>query len=119
NDLVITDKATSQTVTVEGQFHPTGSGRLEQLELADGTTWTADQIYFLAATGATSVAGGPQFGTAGGDLLTGTSLAEFIFAGAGDDTVNGGDGGDRLYGEADSDILNGEAGADTLEGGSG
>jgi Ca2+-binding RTX toxin-like protein len=69
-DLVITDKATGETLTVDGQFATAssndsntwpGAGRgIELLQFADGTTWDAQQILdnsaYIAAPGATTLA---------------------------------------------------------------
>ncbi|MET3611923.1 triacylglycerol lipase [Rhizobium aquaticum] len=54
-------------------------------------------------------------GTAGNDTLTGN----FVFALAGNDTVNGTNGSDVLYGGAGNDKLDGLAGNDFLYGGEG
>lgn len=53
------------------------------------------------------------------DLARGTSRAETIFAGGGNDTLFGLGGNDSLRGEAGNDRLIGGAGADTLNGGAG
>jgi Ca2+-binding RTX toxin-like protein len=42
-----------------------------------------------------------------------------VYAGGGDDTLNGGSGADRMYGENGNDLLVGNAGSDTLAGGNG
>ncbi len=44
---------------------------------------------------------------------------DVIYAGAGDDKVNGNQGNDRLYGEDGNDVLDGGSGNDTLIGGTG
>ena len=58
-------------------------------------------------------------GTDGVDSLTGTSMNDTLYAGAGDDVIEGGDGWDTLYGEAGDDILSGGRGKDVLIGGEG
>ncbi len=69
-DLVITDKATGETLTVDGQFASAsnndsntwpGAGKgVELLQFADGTIWDAQQILdnsaYIAAPGATTLA---------------------------------------------------------------
>ena len=57
--------------------------------------------------------------SANNDLLTGTSAANTIRAGAGNDYLKGLAGADRLYGETGSDLLDGGSGNDRLDGGSG
>lgn len=65
---------------------------------------------------------------AGNDSITGSSLADILVSGLGNDTVRGrggvdslfGQGGnDKLYGDAGNDRLNGSTGADLLDGGLG
>ena len=67
-------------------------------------------------------------GTAGADVLTGTTAdnaisglggSDKLYGRAGNDTLDGGDGEDQLYGEAGTDVLKGGLGDDTLFGGAG
>lgn len=58
-------------------------------------------------------------GTAGADLLDGTSGNDFIEALGGDDTVNGNDGHDFIRGGDGDDVLNGGNGNDSLVAGDG
>lgn len=61
-------------------------------------------------------------GSAGDDIFSFTGsggVTNTVWAGAGQDQVNGGDGNDMLYGEAGNDTLDGGAGDDTLDGGTG
>ncbi|MGD9669418.1 MAG: peroxidase family protein [Hyphomicrobiaceae bacterium] len=53
------------------------------------------------------------------EVIGGTTQADTIRAGAGNDTVWGEDGDDVIYGDEGNDILNGEAGDDQIHGGSG
>lgn len=61
----------------------------------------------------------------GKDIISATgttgasAIANMIWAGGGDDTVNGGDGANALYGEAGNDKLTGGIGNDTIFGGAG
>ncbi len=50
---------------------------------------------------------------------SGANVQLVVYAGGGDDIVNGGGGSDRLYGEAGNDTLSGGAGDDGLSGGAG
>ena len=49
----------------------------------------------------------------------GGTVSGDVFAGAGNDTLNGGDGSDQIYGEDDNDLIRGFGGNDRLWGGSG
>jgi Ca2+-binding RTX toxin-like protein len=55
----------------------------------------------------------------GNDTITGSSLANEIITGSGDDTVNGGAGNDSINGAAGNDTLSGGAGDDILDGNAG
>src|SRR5262249_38728528 len=63
--------------------------------------------------------GGPHNGTAGDDLLIGSSMADTLEGGDGTDYLFGGDGADTLRGGNNYDILVGGQGNDILEGGAG
>ncbi|BAQ64302.1 S-layer family protein [Geminocystis sp. NIES-3709] len=52
-------------------------------------------------------------------LIIGTNSADDLFAGLGNDTLEGRSGNDRLFGEQGNDLLQGGLGNDTLYGGSG
>lgn len=58
-------------------------------------------------------------GSGHSDTLGGDNLANWLFAGAGDDLLVGRGGADLLYGGLGNDILSGGSGADTFFGGSG
>lgn len=58
-------------------------------------------------------------GTAGNDVMTGTTVDDVIDGGAGNDRINGGAGNDVLIGGDGIDTLTGDAGNDTLHGGNG
>ena len=55
--------------------------------------------------------------TAHDDLITGSSAANVLIAGIGQDEINAGAGNDTLWGDDGDDILRGDAGNDTLNGG--
>ncbi len=57
--------------------------------------------------------------TSNNDTLTGSTAAEYIDAGAGNDTVTGGGGNDIIYGNDGNDTLTGNTGNDTIYGGAG
>ncbi|MEE1656941.1 cadherin domain-containing protein [Microvirga sp. CF3062] len=76
----------------------------------------------IAWTGRTSLVAGYQNTIEGGienDTLRGRDLADWIVAGAGDDTVYGGGNDDILYGQEGMDFLYGQDGNDILKGGIG
>jgi Ca2+-binding RTX toxin-like protein len=78
NDLLINITATGETITVDDHFLGTATG-LEQIQFADGTTWSRSQIQAVA-------------------WLQGTSAAETITGTDGDDTIQGKGGADTLLG---------------------
>jgi len=59
------------------------------------------------------------YGTSGADTLTGGTGDDFLYGGAGNDVLRGGDGHDTLYGGDGNDVLHGGKGNDTLIGGEG
>jgi len=91
----------------------------------------------MTATIVADANGGRLYGTAGDDVIIGSSKRDVIFgrggndticaeggndivfAGNGVDTVFGGPGRDRVYGGRGNDVLNGDAGNDRLFGGRG
>ncbi|MBC6980597.1 S-layer family protein [Caulobacter sp. 17J80-11] len=119
NGLVITVKATGETITVTDHGAGGGAYGLEQIQFADGAVWTKAQIYSLNVLGATLAEGAPVLGTVGADTLVGTALSEFLLGDAGNDALMGGAGNDSLYGEAGGDVLNGGTGDDVISGGAG
>jgi Ca2+-binding RTX toxin-like protein len=84
HDLLVT--VNSETITVEGWFDSEGN-RLEEIQFADGTSWSARQIEAMSAN---------VPGTAEKDYLTGTELNETLIGGKGNDTLRGA-GGDDVY----------------------
>ncbi|WP_328718302.1 calcium-binding protein [Streptomyces sp. NBC_00247] len=56
------------------------------------------------------------FGSAGDDILTGTSKENVLHGGAGNDVIRGKGGDDEMFGDAGDDTLYGQAGDDTLRG---
>jgi Ca2+-binding RTX toxin-like protein len=59
------------------------------------------------------------FGGDGADVITGTSLADSIEGGSGNDSINAGDGDDYVFGDNDNDTIQGGGGNDTLSAGAG
>ena len=95
--------------------------------VADGRGGT-DQAVVRVTVDAVPAADATIIGTAAGETLRGSSVAElfdamggndYVFAGGGNDTLRGGAGNDYLRGDAGDDVLDGGAGDDVLIGGSG
>jgi len=84
----------------------TGSGSIEAVVFANGTTWTVAQLRAMS-----------QATTTGNDSVFGFGSNDVIDGGAGADTLNGGGGNDQILGGAGYDYLNGGAGNDTLDAG--
>ena len=85
--------------------------QLDQIELADGNTYTAAE--FMSAFIVYSES------SDGDDTLTGYDGVDEITAGAGNDTITAKGGNDSLDGGDGNDTLNGDAGDDQLIGGEG
>lgn len=119
--LLVTVKGTGQVMTVANQWDSAGFGwyGVERIDFAGGASWDKTQLSYLMTTGATLVEGAPIIGTTGDDAVTGTSLAEYAFGDAGQDTITTSDGGDGLYGGDGDDNLDGGSGNDLLYGESG
>lgn len=98
-------------------------------------SWTDDygtaETVTSAATSAVQASawsGGPILGTAGNDLIYGTTGddtafamggADTIYGNAGDDMLDGGPGDDQIWASSGNDVLNGGSGDDLLAGGPG
>jgi Ca2+-binding RTX toxin-like protein len=99
SDLELRFGATEDRLTIVNGFD--GTGTIETLQFDDGTVWTAFDLIDRANTG-----------TAGDDLLDGTSLADASSAWAattrsmalaGEDSLTGGAGDDLVSGGAEGD----------------
>ena len=106
-DLVITIKATGETMTILDGAGSSSFWWLNAVEFGDGTVWEREDIF----------ANGLK-GTDGDDTIT-LSVAGTLFAGDGDDTITGSSGNDAIYGGAGDDKLYGGSGDDILDGGAG
>jgi Ca2+-binding RTX toxin-like protein len=91
DDLVITNSATGETLTVDGQFNSFQTGvlgpqwfdRVEWFAFADNSAYSWQDVEAMVTTGA-----------AGNDRLRGDILADRMVGGRGDDLLSGGGGGD-------------------------
>ncbi|SIO72643.1 Haemolysin-type calcium binding protein related domain-containing protein [Burkholderia sp. GAS332] len=83
-DIVLTDGTTGDTIQLDGMFSSSGNG-VQQIEFADGTVWTRQQIIQAEMTG-----------TSGSDSIYGTSGSDLIDGKGGDDFETGGGGNDTF-----------------------
>ncbi|MGO7169764.1 calcium-binding protein [Rhizobium leguminosarum] len=102
-DLFITVNATSEVITIETQYYSAGQGwALEKLIFADGTSLQLDHMPDTSWI----------YGTVASETIDGNWGKDYIFAGKGDDIINGSAGGDvYFYASGDgSDVINDEVG---------
>ena len=130
-DLVITIKATGETMTIKRGVKDTGYNRdgIQAFEFGDGTILEWDDfvnsdLFKAIGTDGDDILRASHFDTimeggAGNDTLYGGEGNDVLDGGDGNDTLNGGNGNDTLYGGDGGDTLNGENGNDTLYGGDG
>jgi Ca2+-binding RTX toxin-like protein len=88
------------------------------LYITDATKFSAAKFAFVTAdTTAPGIHGSPHvsiFGTAGADVITGSSSGDTLHGLGGADRLNGGGGGDVLFGDGGADVLTGGQGSDTF-----
>jgi len=134
DDLVITFKDGSDSVTVEDYFY-SEQYKIEKIVFGDGVVLDmagvsalvlagtdADQTLTAEMAGSEIHAGGGDdkvTGLWGDDLLYGDSGDDKLFGDAGNDRLSGGTGDDGLSGGDGDDVLHGGAGIDELVGGAG
>lgn len=110
--LEVSIAGTADKITVNGFLYGDSTASaynsVQQFKFADGTVWN------LAA-----IQGRLFAGTAGNDVLSGTTAADTLSGQAGNDTLYGRSGNDSLSGGAGDDTLYGEDGNDSLDGGAG
>ena len=93
-------------------------------ELALGSEVITDPPFVFGTPGGESIAGGGNDGQtvyagAGNDTVNGTGKGDILYAGSGNDTVKGNGGDDTIYGGSGSDTINGNNDNDTIIGGFG
>ncbi len=109
NDLVLNHTSGTDQIRITS-WYATTPRNVDQIEFADGTVWTAQDIDALTGT---------IMGTLGNDVLDGSANDDRLFGLEGDDQLNGLGGNDALDGGAGNDILDGGTGADAMAGGAG
>ncbi|WP_064737339.1 VCBS domain-containing protein [Bradyrhizobium sp. Ai1a-2] len=92
--------------------------------LATGSVVRCDPPYIYGTPGHDNIAGGGYGGQivyagAGNDTVNGTGCADTLYGGSGNDTIKGNDGDDTIYGGSGNDTINGNNGCDTIVGGFG
>ncbi|WP_373975495.1 calcium-binding protein [Chitinibacter sp. SCUT-21] len=119
NDLIFGLKGSTDSLTIQNYFDDALESRpaISRLQGSDGFYWSDADIKAKLLEG-----------TAGNDIRTGYSSADYINGGAGNDIISGkagfdmlmgGDGDDQISGGADTDQLFGDAGNDVIDGGDG
>ncbi|MDD0972982.1 calcium-binding protein [Pseudomonas fontis] len=106
-DLVLSNRTTTDTITVRDWLVGDSAARLAQVEFANGTRWSAAELQRY-------VSGASTTGGDGDDQLNG--LDDYyqlsLSGGAGNDTLIAGTGDDQLVGGQGNDMLVGGAGSD-------
>jgi len=92
--------------------------------LATGSVVISDPPNVYGTPGSETIAGGGNAGQiiyagAGNDTVNGTGNADILYGGSGNDTIKGNDGDDTIYGGSGNDTINGNNGNDTITGGFG
>ncbi|WP_128927286.1 beta strand repeat-containing protein [Bradyrhizobium guangxiense] len=93
-------------------------------DLATGSTVVSVPPFVYGTPGSDSIAGGGSvaqivYGGAGDDTLNGTGVNDTIFGGSGNDTIKGNNGADVIYGGSGQDTIDGSNENDTIIGGVG
>jgi|GEM_PF-914767 len=88
-------------------------------QFADGEILSYSQLKSAYVTPIYTAPSSTVYGSQNDDYLNLPSTGGVIYAGSGQDNLNGGSGDDQLYGESGNDTLYGSSGNDTLVGGLG
>lgn len=112
--LYLTNALSGDSIEILNFFASEKCG-IEQIEFADGTLWTTEDIWDKARY---------YYGTESNDNIYANRSQneigyedDYIYGGAGNDVISGSAGDDSLYGELGEDTLRGENGDDVLTGG--
>ncbi|WP_249779210.1 VCBS domain-containing protein [Bradyrhizobium sediminis] len=92
--------------------------------LATGKEVISDPPYVYGTPGGETIAGGGNdsqivYAGAGNDTINGTGKCDLLYGGSGNDTLKGNDGDDAIYGGSGRDTINGNNGCDIIVGGYG
>ncbi|KEJ87726.1 beta strand repeat-containing protein, partial [Sulfitobacter donghicola] len=110
-------------LTLANSYSGTHAGAIEQVQFADGSTFTMEQLHarvFENRRDAIDVGDLVEVGdvaTSGADVLSVTSTTTTLDGLGGNDIISGRETDDVLRGGSGSDTLKGNAGDDTLDGG--
>lgn len=120
---VTTIDGTTQTVTII--IHGSSDADPNDFDnLALGSHVVTDPPFVYGTPGGETIAGGGDqfqivYAGAGNDTVNGTGKDDILYAGSGDDTIKGNDGSDTIYGGSGNDTINANNGNDTITGGFG
>ena len=116
-NLYLTNQESGDKVTIRDFFWNTDY-QVEKVEFADGSTWSLEDLKDKARC---YYGGEENDNISAVNSNTGAPILEddYLYGGAGNDTLNGQNGDDELYGEEGDDILYGGNGNDLLSGGTG
>ncbi len=103
-------KGTAGVIRLDGQLGNSAQ-KIERIEFADGTVWSAEELLSMSTVGVL-----PVLGTVNSDQMTGTEGNDYLLGLEGNDTLNGAAGNDLLDGGAGVDTINGGIGEDVLYG---
>jgi Ca2+-binding RTX toxin-like protein len=113
-DLVVTLSASGDSVRLKSWSDPWW--RVDRFEFDNGTVFGPWEVAALLAAGDETQL---LFGSPGDDMLATSGVRATVYAGDGNDRVQGDAARNALYGEAGGDSLTGGMGDDVLEGGDG
>jgi VCBS repeat-containing protein len=120
---VATIDGTTQKVTIV--IHGSSNADpndFDNLALGDHVITKAPYVYGTP-DGETIAGGGDKcqivYAGAGNDTVNGTAKDDILYSGSGNDTIKGNDGNDAIYGGSGNDTVNGNNGCDTITGGFG
>ncbi|MBR0696962.1 VCBS domain-containing protein [Bradyrhizobium lablabi] len=120
---VTTIDGTKQVVTIT--IHGANDSDPNDFDfLATGTHVVSDPPHVYGTPGHDSIAGGGAYkqivyAGAGDDTINGTSKDDVIYGGSGNDIIKGNGGNDTIYGGSGNDTIKGNYGCDTIVGGFG
>jgi trimeric autotransporter adhesin len=109
--------STNQLVVTNFFATPSGGQQVEEIRFADGTVWTAAQL-FAQRVAVTEGDDSSVYGFGWSDTLDGLGGNDQLWGRGGSDSLSGGSGNDTLYGDSASYSSAGD-GNDTLDGGTG